>query len=283
MRIIVKENDKLLNYLLNNLTDLSHKKIKSFLTNEMINIKGRVITKYDYPVKKGDIIEIKNNILNKKDKLNIHILYEDNDIVVVDKPSGLLTIGTQKHEKNTLYNKVSEYVKRDNPKNKIFIVHRLDKETSGIVLFAKRENVKNAYQENWNELVKTRRYIAIVNGYLDKKEGTIHTWLAENKNKMVYSTKNKEIGKEAITEYKVKKENNNLSLVEVYIKTGRKNQIRVHLKELGNSILGDVKYGGNKANRLYLHNDKLVLRNPFNNKTLSFELSLPNEFNKIMK
>lgn len=283
MKIIVKENDKLLNYLLNNLTDLSHKKIKSFLTNEMINIKGRIITKYDYQLQKGDIIEIKNNILNKKDKINIHILYEDDDIIVVNKPYGLLTIGTDKHEKNTLYNKVSEYVKRDNPKNKIFIVHRLDRETSGIVLFAKKESVKNAYQEKWNELVKIRRYIAIVNGYLDKKQGVIHTWLTENKNKVVYSTKNKDIGKEAITEYKVQKENNNLSLLEIYIKTGRKNQIRVHLKELEHPILGDIKYNGAKSNRLYLHNDKLVLKNPFNNKILSFDLPLPNEFNKLMK
>ena len=108
-------------------------------------------------------------------------------------------------------------------------------------------------------------------------------WLTENKNKVVYSTKNKELGKEAITEYKVNKENNNLSLIEVYIKTGRKNQIRVHLKELGYPILGDTKYNGHKSNRLYLHNDKLVIRNPFNNKVLSFELSLPNEFNKLMK
>ena len=213
----------------------------------------------------------------------MNIIYEDKEILVVEKESGTLTIATEKQKFKTLYHEAREYVKKQYPKNKIFIVHRLDKETSGIVLFAKRENVKNAYQEKWNELVKTRRYIAIVNGYLDKKQGTIHTWLTENKNKIVYSTKNKEIGKEAITEYKVIKENNNLSLLEVYIKTGRKNQIRVHLKELGNSILGDVKYGGNKANRLYLHNDKLVLKNPFNNKLLSFELSLPSEFNKLMK
>lgn len=283
MKITVKKEDTLLTYLLNNLTDLSHKKIKALLSNEMIFIKGRIITQYDYKLKKGDIIEIKNNILSKKDKLNIHILYEDSDLIVVTKPSGLLTVATAKHEKNTLYNKVKEYLKKSNPRNKVFIVHRLDRETSGIVVFAKNEHMKNALQVKWNSLVKTRRYMAIVSGHMTEKEGIIHTWLKENKNKIVYSTKNRVEGKEAITEYKVVKENNQLSLLEVYIKTGRKNQIRAHLKEVGYPILGDTKYGGLKSDRVYLHNDQLVLKHPINGKELSFKLELPVNFKKLMK
>lgn len=283
MRIIVEKDDTLLKYLLDNLKDLSHKRIKSLLSNEMINIKGKIITQYNYPLKKGDIIEIKNNILNKKDKKHIHILYEDNELIVVSKPAGLLTIATDKQEKNTLYNKVREYIKRDNYKNKIFIVHRLDRETSGIVMFAKNEYIKNILQKNWNTIVKTRHYIAIVSGYMDKKEGIIHTWLTENRNKQVFSTKDKKEGREAITEYKVIEENNQKSLVSIYIKTGRKNQIRVHLKENGYPIVGDTKYGGLKAERMYLHNDKLVFKHPVIGKEMAFEIELPTCFTKIMK
>jgi RluA family pseudouridine synthase len=289
----VNKEIELLEFLYSVYKDESRNNVKSILSKRHVAVNGLPVTQYNYMLYRGDVVQVSKEQLEKinaklpasrtPQKPKINIIYEDKDFIVINKPNGLLTIESDKEKTDTAYKLVLEYMSIKDKHARCFQVHRLDKETSGIVLFAKRENVKNAYQENWNELVKTRRYIAIVNGYLDKKEGTIHTWLAENKNKMVYSTKNKEIGKEAITEYKVKKENNNLSLVEVYIKTGRKNQIRVHLKELGNSILGDVKYGGNKANRLYLHNDKLVLRNPFNNKTLSFELSLPNEFNKIMK
>lgn len=283
MKITVENDDTLLKYLLDNLQDLSHKKVKSLLTNEMINIKGHIVTKYNYSLKKGDVIEIKNNILSKKDKINIHILYEDNELIVVNKPAGLLTIATNKQENNTLYNKVREYIKRDNPKNKIFIVHRLDRETSGIVLFAKNQYIKNILQEKWNTLVKTRRYIAIVSGCMTKKEDIIHTWLKENKNKLVYSTKNRNEGKEAITEYRVIKENNQLSLLEVYIKTGRKNQIRVHLSEIGHPIVGDTKYGGVKAQRVYLHNDQLIFKHPLHGKEMTFRLDLPASFDKMMK
>ncbi len=283
MKITVEKDDTLLKYLLENLRDLSHKKIKSLLVNEMINIKGHIVTKYNYSLKKGDVIEIKHNVLNKRDKTNIHILHEDNEIIVVSKPAGLLTVATNKQEKNTLYNKVREYVKKDNSKNKIFIVHRLDRETSGIVLFAKNEYIKNIMQGKWNALVKTRRYIAIVSGDVVKKEGVIHTWLMENKNKFVYSTNNKKEGKEAITEYRVVKKNKQLTMLEVYIKTGRKNQIRAHLKEIGHSIVGDIKYGGIKANRVYLHNDQLIFKHPIKGREMSFKLDLPTDFKKIMK
>lgn len=283
MKITVEKDDTLLKYLLNSLNDLSHKRVKSLLTNEMINIRGKIITQYNYHLKKGDVIEIKNNILNKRDKYNIHILYEDNDLIIVNKPAGLLTIATDKKEKNTLYNKVREYIKRDNYKNKIFIVHRLDRETSGIILFAKNAHIKNILQEKWNTIVQTRHYIAIVSGCMDKKEGVIHTWLTENRNKQVYSTKDKKEGREAITEYKVIEENNQKSLVSLYIKTGRKNQIRVHLKENGYPIVGDTKYGGLKAERMYLHNDKLVFKHPVSGKEISLKIELPTCFTKIMK
>lgn len=202
----------------------------------------------------------------------LKILYEDKYIIAVDKPSGLLTIANLKERENTLYYKVSSYLKSKN--QKVFIVHRLDKDTSGIVLFAKSKDIKDKLQDNWENT--KREYIALVHGIIDKK-GIIKSYLKEAKSLLVYSTNDKN-GKLAITEYERLKNNNNYSLVKINIKTGRKNQIRVHLNDINHPIVGDKKYSNFKdkgINRLCLHASYLEFIHPLNQSIIKIESDIP--------
>lgn len=213
----------------------------------------------------------------KKDKLDI--IYEDKSIIVVNKPSHLLTISTDNEKEKTLFHKVMLYEKRKNKNNKVFIVHRLDKDTSGLVLFAKDEKIKYKLQNNWDKETK-RGYVAVVHGKTKDKD-TLKSYLVETKTLLVHSTPDKKLGKLAITEYKRILENKKLSLLKINIKTGRKNQIRVQLADNGNQIVGDKKYGENKFDplrRLCLHANYLEIVHPVTNKKMVFELDIPKVF-----
>ena len=218
----------------------------------------------------------------KKDKLDI--VYEDKFIIVVNKPSHLLTISTDNEKEKTLFHKVIMYEKRKNKNNKVFIVHRLDRDTSGLVLFAKDEKIKFKLQNNWDKETK-RGYVAVVNGKT-KDSDTLKSFLAETKTLLVYSTDNSKEGKLAITSYKKLSENKRLTLLDIRIKTGRKNQIRVQLADNGNGIVGDKKYGNNKFDplrRLCLHANYLEIVHPVTNKKQVFETDIPKEFINLVK
>lgn len=273
----VLKEQQLLEYLLENL-EMSHKKIKSLLKYQNILVNKKIITKYDYLLHPKDIVEIKE-FKTKKHPQIMDIIYEDKDIIVLNKPAGLLTISTSKEKEKTLYHITREYVKSTNKNNNLYVIHRLDKDTSGIVMFAKTEKIKNLYQNNWNEIVKTRKYAGVVEGILEKKQGTLKSYLEENKDGYVYVSKK---GKLAITNYIVKKENNKYSLLDIDIKTGRKNQIRVQLKEINHPIVGDKKYGNNGKN-MYLCAYKLELINPITNKINKYEINIPKSFNKFIE
>ena len=218
-----------------------------------------------------------------KNNEKIDIIYEDKDFIVVNKPSGLLTISTDKEKEKTLFHKVYTYIKKKNKNNKVFIVHRLDKDTSGIVLLAKNETIKTKLQNDWDKCAIERKYLAIVNGRVEKPSGQVISWLKETKTLMTYSSNIPNDGKKAITNYRVVSSNNNYSLVDIEIKTGRKNQIRVHMKDIGHAIVGDHKYGNkDKFKRMYLHAYKLVIKHPVTNKILEFETDVPNEFVKLI-
>ena len=270
---IINKEIILFDYLKEILPNKSKNNIKSLLKNECIYINNKIITKYNYLLKENDILYIKYKTSN------LDIIYEDNNIIVIDKPSGLLTISNEKERVKTLYHYVLEYLKKK--KQKVFIIHRLDKDTSGIVIFAKNEKIKKLYQDNWNDLVIKRGYIAVVYGKT-KDNDTIKSYLKENSNMMVYSSKD---GKLAITHYEKLKSNNKYTMVQVYIDTGRKNQIRVHMKENGTPIIGDKKYGckDNSLKRLGLHSNILILKNPINNNILKFSSSYPKEFDELLR
>ena len=281
MKLVVKTEGELLDYLYNNL-DMPKKRIKQYLTHGAIYVNNNKTTKYNYKVVPGMRIVIDTDSKGKAE-LPFDILFEDDHIIVVNKPSGLLTIATEKEKEKTLYHIVREYLVSKNKNAKVFIVHRLDKDTSGIVVLAKDMKTKNRLQENWNEYVSLREYTAVVHGHLKNKEDRIVEYLKENKTNLVYATRQGD-GKEAITNYKVLKENSNYSLVSITIETGRKNQIRVAFNNLKHPIVGDNKYGNVKddKNRLYLHANRLKMYYPEIKKDILFETSIPSEFKKLM-
>jgi len=218
----------------------------------------------------------------KKDKLDI--IYEDKSIIVINKKSHILTISTDNEKEKTLFHQVMLYEKRKNKNNKVFIVHRLDKDTSGLVVFAKDEKTKFKLQNNWDKDTK-RGYVAVVHGKTKEKD-TLKSYLMETKTLMVYSTNDIENGKLAITQYQKLQENNKYTLLKIKIKTGRKNQIRVQLNDNKNQIVGDKKYGNNKFDplrRLCLHANYLEFIHPVTNKKMFFELPIPKEFLEIVK
>ncbi len=217
--------------------------------------------------------------MKKKEKLNI--LYEDKYLIVIEKPSGLLTIGTIKERENTLYKKVSDYVKKQHKSNKIFIVHRLDKDTSGIILFAKNEEVKRKLQRDWDKTI--RKYIALVEGNV-AQNGIIKNYLGETKTLKTFITNNKNLGKLAITKYYVLKNAKEYSLLNIEILTGRKNQIRVHMESINHSIVGDKKYGSKKnpIRRLCLHANYLEFIHPITNKKIIINSNYPIIFDKLI-
>ncbi|MEI6891307.1 MAG: RluA family pseudouridine synthase [Pontiella sp.] len=222
--------------------------------------------------------------LRKHTPKGLEILYEDRDIVVVEKSDGLLTVGTEKVTENTAHFRVNEYVRRGNSKskNRAYIVHRLDKETSGILIFAKSEEVKEFLQKNWPNTQK--QYFAVVSGTLKEKEGLVTSYLLENSVHRMYSLSKSETGRLSNTAYKVLKESEHFSLLEIDLLTGRKHQIRVHMADKGCPVAGDKKYGvkGQGVKRLCLHAAKLTIKHPFSKEIMTFESEIPPYFHNVM-
>ncbi len=277
MKYFVNGNYLLFDYLRNNIDGKSKNNIKSLLKNEVVFVNGKIVTKYNYVLCDGDIVEINK----KKANNNINIIYEDNDIIVIDKPSKILTISNKNEKVNTLYRMVSDYLKKEH--KKVFIIHRLDFDTSGIIMFAKSQRVQKLYQDNWNDLAKIREYTAIVNGVTDDK-GHIESYLKQTKTLLVYSSKNKD-GLFAITDYEKIGGNSKYSMLKILISTGRRNQIRCHMADIGHPILGDYRYKCkiNPIDRLCLHANRLEIINPITKELMVFNSNIPKEFNSIIK
>ncbi len=278
--LIVKKEQELFEFLKENLSG-SKNNIKSYLTKELVSVNGKIVTKYNYLLKENDKVSIGASKVNSF-LGNIKILYEDNDLLVVDKPSGMLTIATEeeKYSNNNLFYVLSNYVKRKSSSAKVYIVHRLDKDTSGVILFAKNERLKEILQDKWNDIA-IRTYYAVVYGKTKDKE-VLKSYLKEDKNLITYESND---GKLAITEYERIKSNDKYSLLKINIKTGRRNQIRVQLKSISHPILGDSKYGkkDKSIKRMMLHAETLEIINPINNKKMIFKAKLDNYFYRLVE
>ncbi|HZJ89754.1 MAG TPA: RluA family pseudouridine synthase [Bacilli bacterium] len=278
-RFIVQNNGLLLETLLVEVQGYSRNNIKSFLTRRQVLVNDVPVRQFDYKLLKGDEIRITRESNRLSDRPRLPIIYEDDLIIVVNKPSGLLTIASEKERKQTAYRYITEYVRFKNKHARIFIVHRLDQDTSGVLMFAKTKAAQQALQKEWNKIVTKRGYHAVVEGILSEKSGIVRSYLYKSKTNEMYSGHRTKHGKYAETHYKVVKEGRNNSLVDVNIKTGRKNQIRVHLKDLGHPIVGDDKYGNkSQAKRLFLHAYELKLISPFTNKEVMFTVKTPQNF-----
>ena len=288
----VNRSDELLEFLLRK-CNTSRNNVKSLLTNGQVLVNGSVISQYDFALAKDDEVKISKTPM--KDKLvrnvkktsvrpyrmDLKIIYEDDDFVAVDKPVGLLSVESDK-DRNCAFGKVLKYLQSKDKNARPFILHRIDKETSGVLVFAKNPKVYSALKLKWNEFVSEREYFAIAEGIFEKKENRLVNYLRENKNNLVFVTQDPS-GQKAITDYRVVREKDGLSLLAVNIQTGRKNQIRVQLKELGHPIVGDEKYGftKNPLSRLGLHASKLVFLHPFTKELITISASVPNEFWRI--
>lgn len=277
---------RLLDFLYQAMPDRKRTTVKDYLRHRQVMVDGNVTSQWDTPVGPASLIRVNTSrefqtLANPR----LRIVYEDDDIIVVNKGYGLLSVGTDTKREGTAYSILRDYVKRVNPRNKLFIVHRLDQHTSGLMLFAKTEQAKETMQHNWNNMVLERRYVAVVEGGApEPPEGQVRTLLAENSEHVVYVTDNPAEGREALTEYCTLAARGNYALLELELATGRKNQIRVHMQHIGHPIAGDRKYGAKTSpiHRLALHARTLRFVHPVTRRDMNFSTPVPAAFRKML-
>lgn len=278
----VKEEAELLPFLLENLKKNSRNSVKSILTRGQVFVDGRCVTKHNHKLHAGQQVEILSNktAMNESMITGLTIVYEDDAIIVIDKEAGLLSMAAKNKDEKTAFSEVSAYVKKQNPKGRAFIVHRLDRDTSGVLLFAKSEEVKMKLQDNWDVMAKERIYTALVEGNVKRDKGTVKSWLKETRTFKVYSNPTDNGGQLAITHYRKVRHNQRYTLLEIELETGRKNQIRVHMEEIGHPVTGDKKYGStvNPLKRLGLHATSITVVHPLTNEVMKFETDIPSAF-----
>jgi len=280
-QLIVKDASGLLKFLIAQMPGKSRTTVKSLLAHRQVAIDNHTITHFDYPLEPGQTVTITHGRIAEEIKYRgLRILFEDPYLIVIEKEAGMLSIATAKEKLLTTYSILSTHVKKEDPANRIFVVHRLDRDTSGVMVFAKSEEVQSLMQRAWQEAVIERTYVAVVEGVVENEEGTIRSFLKENKALVMYSTRNPGEGDEAITHYKVLKRNEDFSLLEVKLQTGRKNQIRVHMKDIGHPIAGDKKYGSkqNPLGRTGLHARILSFIHPVTGTEIRYETPVPQRF-----
>lgn len=297
----VNRSDELLEFLLRK-CGTSRNNVKALLVRKQVLVNGSVVTQYNFPLAKDDEVKLSKRPIKDGKALTrpvptkskkptppraITILYEDEDFLVVNKPEGLLSVESDK-DTECAYGYALEYLQSQGKNVRPYILHRIDKETSGVLVFAKNIKIHSMLKMRWNEQVTAREYFAVVEGILEPKQDTLTVYLKENQNNLVYVTKDP-TGQKAVTHYEVVKENGEYSLLKVRIDTGRKNQIRVQMQSLGTPVVGDDKYGKkadgtfvkNPLSRLGLHASKLEFIHPVTKELLSFNAPLPPSFREL--
>ena len=293
----VTEPVQLMDFLIAKMGGMARSSVKQLLGQRRVKVGAGIQTRHDYELKPGDIVTVSSGRGNSQlTHPKLKIVYEDDDLIVVNKQPGLLTVATTPGSKETTVMSILRaYVKKQNARANIYVVHRLDRETSGLLVFARSEELQHYMRTYWRDLVTERTYIALAEGVLEPREGKITTWLTEDKrNAVVYSSPVDDGGDIAITNYKTLRvssqpsafSNQLYSLIELHLETGRTNQIRVHLASKGCPVVGDRKYGhGNESSpidRLCLHAKVLAFIHPVTEKTVRFESPVPKEFNRIL-
>lgn len=280
----VTEPGELMDFLMKKMAGISRTRVKALLTNRVVLVDNTIQTLYNYPLQPGMCVQIsKEKHKHEFRHPMLKILYEDAYIIVVEKKEGLLSVATERQKERTAQHILNEYVKRIHRGNRIYVVHRLDRETSGIMMYAKDEKTQHTLRDNWHDLVRDRRYVAIVAGDMEQDEGTVRSWLTDRK-LYVSSSPVDDGGKYSVTHYHTIKRANSFSLLELNLETGRKNQIRVHMQSLGHPVVGDERYGCevNPLGRLALHAFKLCFYHPVTHEWMEFETPYPAPFKTLM-
>ena len=281
----VQAETTLLPFLIESMPQRKRTNVKELLKHNQVKAGSTVTTKFDHPLAPGDTVQV--NLTREFPQFKNHrlkIVHEDDDIIVVNKGYGLLSMGNDRIKEGTAYSILKDYLKWVDPRQKIFIVHRLDQQTSGLMMFAKKPDAKDKMQHNWNNMVLNRKYVCVVEGYVEQEQGVVKSYLAENSRYEVYSTENPEEGQLAVTRYKVLKRGSGHTMLEVELDTGRKNQIRVHMADMGHPIAGDRKYGARPASihRLALHAQTLRFVHPISRREMNFSTPIPASFFKLV-
>jgi 23S rRNA pseudouridine1911/1915/1917 synthase len=277
----VTQEVELLTFLLEKLPKKSRHNVKAILRDKQALVNNRAVTQFNHILKPGQSVTIKDSKAPEEQKYKgLTILFEDEFLIIINKSEGTLSIATEKQKLHNAYSILSDHIKKTDPRNRLFVVHRLDRETSGLMMFAKSEKVQKLLQESWSATIKERTYLAVTEGLVKEPEGAIESYLVENKALTVYSTNNPNLGKHAITHYETMKSTEFNSLLKVNLETGRKNQIRVHMKDIGCPIVGDEKYGAktDPIGRLGLHAWVLSFIHPITNENMFFETAIPTKF-----
>lgn len=282
---LVREPMELMEFLASKMPQASRTKLKTLLAKRVVFVDNVITTQYNFPLRPGMKVQISREKHTHEFRSNLlRIVYEDAYLIVVEKHEGLLSVGTERERERTAQSILNEYVRRSGRKNRVYVVHRLDRDTSGLMMFAKDEKTQHTLRDNWHELVFDRRYVAVVAGEMERDQGTVRSWLTD-RTLYVYSSPVDDGGKESITHYRTIRRAGGLSLVELHLETGRKNQIRVHMQDLGHPVVGDGRYGVEDLNplgRLALHAFKLCFYHPVTGEEMRFETPYPAEFKKIV-
>ncbi len=282
----VTEDTELLKFLLITVKDKSRNKVKAMLTHKQFKVGKEITTQYNHPLKKGDEVTVSwDGAFKKESYEGVKIIFEDDDIIVINKRSGLLSIGSQKEKRQTAYRIITHHIQQENPVARLFVIHRLDREASGLMVFAKNKQTQVDLKDSWTDTFSKNLYLAVTEGTIEKDKDIISSFLNESKALIVYSGNNPKVGKKAITKYSVVKKNEFYSLVEATQETERKNQIRVHLNSIGHPILGDKKYDSkqNPLNRTALHLRRINFIHPASGQKMEFETKVPEDFLKIFR
>lgn len=281
----VMQDDTLLNFLLNNVKE-SRSKIKATLQGRGIKVNGKTVTQFDFPVAKGTKIDVSKTKRNN-DKLKsryVKIVYEDQYLVVIEKNIGILSMAAG-HKSLNVKAVLDDYFKKSRQRCTAHVVHRLDRDTSGLMIYAKDMGTEQILEHNWHDIVFDRRYVAVLSGEMEEDEGTIENWLKDNKAYVTYSSPVDNGGKYAITHFRTLDRTTEHSLVEFKLETGRKNQIRVHSADMNHPVCGDVKYGNgdDPIHRLCLHAYMLCFYHPVTRQPMEFQTMIPAQFRHIFK
>lgn len=280
----IDADDTLLKWLLKHLNG-SKSKIKATLAGNGVSVNNSIVTQFDHQLHKGDTVTISKSKQNETFKSPyLKIVYEDRWIIVIDKSVGVLSMATA-HASLNAKAVLDDYLKKTHQKCNAHVVHRLDRDTSGLMIYAKDMDTEQILEHNWHEIVYERRYVAVVSGVMRQDEGTIANWLKDNKAFITYSSSTDNGGKYAVTHFHTLKRSSRHSLVEYRLETGRKNQIRVHSADMGHPVCGDLKYGNgdNPIRRLCLHAYKLYFHHPITHESMEFETPIPASFRQLFK